>query len=89
MIIQSLLPGVLGEYTEEHITGYIFGMWARGRNSRIIRQFAPRRFAFRSQPCIAGRRPNGYSGGTDRVADAVFNQIYDSNFRIDGRKETL
>ena len=37
MIIQSLLPGVLGEYTEEHITGYIFRMWARGRNGRIIR----------------------------------------------------
>lgn len=37
MTIQYLLPGVLGEYTEEHITGYIFRMWARGRNGRIIR----------------------------------------------------
>ena len=37
MIIQSLRPGVLGEYTEEHITGCIFRMWARGRNGRIIR----------------------------------------------------
>lgn len=37
MTIQYLLPGVLGGYTEEHITGYIFRMWARGRNDCIIR----------------------------------------------------
>lgn len=37
MTIQYLLPGVLGGYTEEHITGYIFRMWACGRNGRIIR----------------------------------------------------
>lgn len=37
MTIQYLLPGVFGDKTEEHVVGYIFRMWSRGRNGCLVR----------------------------------------------------